>query len=379
MSLKTANGFGIRPPTRRAFIRRGSALGLGVAATGLASCGASEQGTPDKGAVNTGGALDTSSQRPLFNGISGKSREIYPFDYKERLINGHRIHYVDEGRGPVVMLVHGQGNWSYHFRGVVERLKGRARVVSYDHLGAGLSDKPAFHRAYTIENHIAVLYGLIQALELRDITFYCMDWGGPISFAYATAHPENVRGFVIGNTWAWSDPVAYLRSPRWVTRLSPVVRPLAARVAFSGAGAAPAANLGGDWSTTEARQLAAYEGRYTILTETRGSAFNRSTQKSLDHPLDYLRRTARTFAQIEAGLPKLQHLPVRIVAPNDQVFPPDHQERWRTIFPKAPPVVPINIAQHVAQGSEVGSDTIATAIADVLDEAGRTPAQGGGR
>lgn len=155
------------------------------------------------------------------------------------------------------------------------------------------------------------------------------------------------------------------------------MRPLAARITFTGGNRPPGPDLGGDWDTAEAREVAAYEGRYTTLTETRGSAFNRSTQKSLDHPLDYLHRTARTFAQIEADLGKLQHLPVRIVAPDDQVFPPAHQERWRKVFPKAPPVIPITVAQHVAQASEVGSDTIAAAIADVLDEAGRAGSQGG--
>lgn len=341
-----------------------------MAASALAGCAA------EPPAQESPLAADGSRPR-LFNGLSARSGDIYPFAYKERLVNGHRIHYVDEGTGPVVMLVHGQGNWSYHFRGVIQRLKGRARVVCHDHLGAGLSDKPAFHRAYTIENHIAVLYGLIDALDLQGITFYCMDWGGPISFAYATAHPENMRGLVIGNTWAWSGPVDFLRSPRWVTRLSPIVRPLAARVAFTAGNRTPRPDLGADWDTAEAREVAAYETRYTTLTETRGSAFNRSTQKSLDHPLDYLRRTARTFTQIEANLGKLQHLPVRIVAPDDQVFPPAHQEQWRRIFPKAPPVIPIKIAQHVAQGSEVGSDAIAAAIADVLDEAARTGPQGG--
>jgi haloalkane dehalogenase len=354
--------------SRRVFLQSGAALGLGAAASTLA-CSTERSELPADRPADT--------QTTLFNGVSARSREIYPFPYKEQIINGHRIHYVDEGTGPVVMLVHGQGNWSYHFRGVIQRLKGRARIICHDHLGAGLSEKPAFHRAYTIENHIAVLYGLIAALELRGITIYCMDWGGPISMAYATAHPDNIRGLVIGNTWAWSDPVEFLRSPRWVTRLSPIVRPLAARMTFTAGGAVPQGDLGGDWSTPEAREVAAYEARYTTLTETRGAAFNRSTQRSADHPLEYLRRTARTFEQIEQGLPKLQHLPVRIVAPDDQVFPPAHQERWRTIFPKAPPVIPIKVAQHVAQGSEVGSDAIAAAIAAVLDEAAGPGRQGG--
>ena len=361
-------------PSRRDFIRGGSALGLSAAATGLVGCGAADKGVW----AGLGVAADKNPERQLFNGVSAKSGEIYPFAFKALEINGRRIHYVDEGSGPTVMLVHGQGNWSYHFRGVIARLKGRARVVCHDHFGGGLSDKPAFHRQYTIENHISTLYGVIKALDLRGITFYAMDWGGPISFAYATAHPENMRGLVIGNTWAWSEHVPSLKSIRWRTRLSPVVRPLASRMTPARA-AIPTPQPGGDWDTPEARDVADYPSRYSELTETRSSGFNRSTQNSPDHPLDYLRRTARTFAQIEAGLPKLQHLPVRVMAPDDAVFPPAGQEHWRELFPKAPPLIPIKNHSHIAQGSEPGSDIIAAAIGDVLDEAARMDAQGGAR
>ncbi len=97
--------------------------------------------------------------------------------------------------------------------------------------------------------------------------------------------------------------------------------------------------------------------------------FNRSTQNRPDHPLEYLQRTARTFEQIEAGISGLQHLPVRIMAPNDRVFTPEDQERWRELFPNAPPIIPIPIQTHIAQASEVGADLYAAAIGEVLDEA----------
>ena len=92
----------MRAASRRAFIRGGSVLGIGVAATGLAGCGSSDQGTRDTSQADKVVAADLGSQPPLFNGISAKSREIYSFEYRERLINGHRIHYVNEGQGPIV-------------------------------------------------------------------------------------------------------------------------------------------------------------------------------------------------------------------------------------------------------------------------------------
>ena len=347
-------------------------LGLGAAATGLVGC--SEAG--QSGGADTDAA--TMGDRRLFNGVSAESREIYPFEYKELEINGRRIHYVDEGNGPTVMLLHGQGNWSYHYRGVIARLKDRARVVCHDHFGSGFSDKPASHRQYTIENHASTLYGVIEALDLRGITFYCMDWGGPISFAYSTAHPENMRGLVIGNTWAWGEHVPFLRSAGWRTRLSPVMRPLLSRLRRNRALTTSRPNPGGDWDTPAAHEVAGYDRRYSENFETRSAAFNRSTQASPDHPLDYLQRTARTFAQIEAGLPGLQHLPVRVLSPeNDRVFPPEDQERWLELFPNAPPVIPIPDSSHVGQASELGADLIAGAIGEVLDEAGQMASLGG--
>ena len=364
-----------RPRSRREFIQGASVLGIGAAALGHVGCGSADGA--QAGAPSAAPA--TSGERPLFNGVSSKSSEIYPFAYKSFEVNGRQIHYVDEGTGPTVMLVHGQGNWSYDYRGVITRLKGRARVVCHDHFGWGLSDKPAFHRQYTIENHISTLYGVVRQLDLRDITMYIMDWGGPIGLGYATAHPENMRGLVIGNTWAWSyDRVPFLRSNRWFTRNAPVVRPLVARMRPVRA-ARPTPNPGADWDTPEAREVANYPNRYSELMQLASSGFNRSTQNSPDHSLDYLRRTARTFAQIEAGLSKLQHLPIRIVAPDDNVFSPEHQQRWREIFPKAPPLIPIKNHSHIAQASETASDIIAGAIGDVLDEAARTPANGGAR
>ena len=78
----------------------GSALGLGAATAGLTGCAAGD---------NRERNAESAPAGRLFNGVSQKSGGIYPFDYKEVLINGRRIHYVDEGEGPVVMLVHGQG------------------------------------------------------------------------------------------------------------------------------------------------------------------------------------------------------------------------------------------------------------------------------
>ena len=130
-------------------------------------------------------------------------RREYPFVGRFLDLPGGRMHYVDEGAGPAVLLVHGTPDWSFGYRNVVKRLVPDFRCIAPDHLGFGLSDKPRGY-AYGPAQQAANLSALIEALELRDVTLVLHDFGGPFGLAYAIAHPENVRGLVLMNTWMWS-------------------------------------------------------------------------------------------------------------------------------------------------------------------------------
>jgi haloalkane dehalogenase len=112
------------------------------------------------------------------------------------------MHYVDEGTGPVIVMVHGTPTWSFLYRHLIRELSQGHRVVAIDHLGFGLSDRPA-HWSYRPEDHARNLELLIERLGLRDITLVVHDFGGPIGLAYATHHPEHVRALVLFNTWMW--------------------------------------------------------------------------------------------------------------------------------------------------------------------------------
>ena len=115
-----------------------------------------------------------------------------------------RMHYVDEGPrdGPVMLLMHGMPTWSYLYRDMIPPLVAAGyRCVAPDHMGFGRSDKPTDIHWYTIARHTEILTTLITALDLKDITLVCQDWGGPIGLAQAATMGERFSRLVIMNTW----------------------------------------------------------------------------------------------------------------------------------------------------------------------------------
>jgi pimeloyl-ACP methyl ester carboxylesterase len=136
-------------------------------------------------------------------------RQIYPFQSRWTEVQGYRMHYVDEGAGGGklgVVFLHGNPTWSFIYREIIPRISHACRVVAPDYLGFGLSDKPSDERWYTLENHIRVMTEFINALGSRRIILVVQDWGGPIGLSYALAHPDNVAGMLIMNTWGWPEP-----------------------------------------------------------------------------------------------------------------------------------------------------------------------------
>jgi haloalkane dehalogenase len=112
---------------------------------------------------------------------------------------GFRQHYVDEGDGRPLILLHGQPTWGYIYRRFIPPLTVTHRVIVPDHMGFGKSETPA-DREYTLSTHVANLAALIESLDLRDITVVMQDWGGPIGIGYAVRHPERIHSLVLMNT-----------------------------------------------------------------------------------------------------------------------------------------------------------------------------------
>lgn len=128
---------------------------------------------------------------------------LFPFSphYLE-LQNGARIHYVDEGKGPVLLFLHGNPTWSFLYRHLIALLKSDFRVIAPDYPGFGLSTAPREY-AFSADEQAAAMSEFVARLDLHGVTLMVQDWGGPIGFAVAERQPERFNGFVIGNTWAW--------------------------------------------------------------------------------------------------------------------------------------------------------------------------------
>lgn len=142
-------------------------------------------------------------------------RSLYPFASHWFDSADGRMHYVDEGAGTPVVFVHGTPTWSFLYRHLVARLAPRHRVVAVDHLGFGLSDKPAA-APYEPADHARRLVALFDALGLSRVTLVVHDFGGPIGLAAALAHPGRIDRLVLFNTWMWSvgDDPAIARGAR---------------------------------------------------------------------------------------------------------------------------------------------------------------------
>ncbi len=131
-------------------------------------------------------------------------RSLYPFDSHEIRLGGMRYHYLDEGAGPVLLLVHGNPTWSFMWREIILALRGKFRLIAPDHIGCGLSDKPSPARySYRLAQRVADLGQLIEHLDLQHITLVAHDWGGPIGMGAAVAAPERFERFVLMNTAAF--------------------------------------------------------------------------------------------------------------------------------------------------------------------------------
>ncbi|OQX23786.1 MAG: alpha/beta hydrolase [Desulfobacteraceae bacterium IS3] len=156
--------------------------------------------------------------------------QLYPFSshYMDR--NGLKYHYIDEGTGEPVIMIHGNPTWSFYFRNLIKALSPQFRTIAPDHIGCGFSDKPDTQTYdFRLKSRVDDLESLADYLHLKkNITLIVHDWGGMIGMIYALRHPERISRIVVMNTSGFFPP-GKKRLPlrlRFIRNLSLLASPL---------------------------------------------------------------------------------------------------------------------------------------------------------
>ncbi|HQX49910.1 MAG TPA: alpha/beta fold hydrolase [Planctomycetaceae bacterium] len=250
----------------------------------------------------------------------------YPFSSHWFEVDGHVQHFITEGQGPVLLMVHGNPTWSFAWRRLVKDLSRDHRVIAIDHLGCGFSEKPQDRNVYTLNGHIQRLAALVQLLDLQQITLFCHDWGGAIGMGCAGRLADRFARFVLMNTGAFHSQAIPLRIALCRIPLLGTIGDrglnLFARAALSMAVEKPLS------SAARAGFIAPYDSWANRI------AVHEFVQ---DIPLNASHRSYATLTGVEQSLEKFRDHPVQLVwGMQDWCFTPkDFLSEFRRRFPGA--------------------------------------------
>lgn len=252
----------------------------------------------------------------------------YPFvPYAFRTAAGARLSYLDEGprSAEAVLMLHGNPTWSFYYRHLVRALAPTMRCIVPDHIGMGLSQKPADY-SYTLATRIGDIEALVASLGLTRIHLVVHDWGGAIGFGFAARHPELIGKLTVLNTGAFAST----RIPgRIALCKAPFIGPLLVRGCNGFAWPAT-------WMSMHRRVLTTVEKDALLFpydswaNRIAVSAFVQDIPMATEHP------TWSTLAAVEHGLPQFRTHPALIVwGGRDFCFNDSFLDRWRQELPGA--------------------------------------------
>lgn len=249
--------------------------------------------------------------------------KAYPFRSQFLQLGDHGIHYVDEGKGQPILMLHGNPTWSFYYRNLIQTFSTKFRTIVPDHMGCGFSDKPQDYE-YTLENHIQNAYKLIRFLELKQIILIVHDWGGAIGMGLATRYPELFDKIIILNTAAFPSPhipkrINLLRQGKMGEFLTRKFNLFAWPATFM---------------TTEKPLPKAIKQGYLLPYNSWENriAVSRFVQ---DIPMEKEHRTYKTLREIEAKLPLLKQKKLILWGGKDFCFNQHFFEKWISIYPDA--------------------------------------------
>jgi len=247
----------------------------------------------------------------------------YPFRSHFLNLDGNNLHYVDEGQGQPMLMLHGNPTWSFYYRNLIKTFSPKFRTVVPDHIGCGLSDKPQDYD-YSLETHIQNAYKLIKFLDLKNIILVVHDWGGAIGMGLVTRYPELFSRIVILNTGAFPSEhipqrINLLRQGKmgeWLTRRLNLF-------------AWPATFM-----TTQKPLPRLIKEGYLLPYNSWDTrvAVARFVQ---DIPMEKDHKTFKTLSEIERKLPTLTHPKLILWGGKDFCFNRHFFEKWLEIYPDA--------------------------------------------
>lgn len=287
--------------------------------------------------------------------------ELFLFESRFVTIDGHAVHYVDEGAGPTLLLLHGNPTWSFVYRDTIRALRNEFRCIAIDYPGFGLSS-PAPGYRYLPEEHAGVVAAFADTLALSGVTLVAHDWGGPIGLAVVEQRPAVFDGLVLANTWAW--PIDAL-PVQLASRLlgGPLGRLLIGQFNLFVNAMIPA---GHRLRKPTDDEMAHYRNALTAERRQASAVLPRAITGS------------RAFlADVESGLPALTALPTLIVwGDSDIAFGNKELRRWEQMFTDHDTVI-IEGAGHFVQSD--APERFATAIRDwhTLDHRRHPPRHAG--
>jgi haloalkane dehalogenase len=275
------------------------------------------------------------------------------YDFAPRYFEqyGLRMHFLDEGEGRPVLLLHGEPTWAYLYRKLIPPLAQVGRVIAPDYFGFGRSDKPKQIADYSYTLHYNSIERLVDELDLADVTVVVHDWGGPIGLRLAVERSDRVERLVILNTGigagrAPSDE--WLRFRDFVRRVGTDLVP-GQLIRISSA-----SELADD-------VVAGYDAPFPTPESKAGVlAFPEQVPTELDHP------NAQAMLEVRAALERWEKPALVLFSDSDPVFSPKAAERMAARIPGAGPAEIISGAGHFLQ--EEKGEEIATRIVRFLEE-----------
>ncbi len=260
--------------------------------------------------------------------LPGWLARLYPFSPGSFATpQGARMSVLDEGprSDEAVLMLHGNPTWSFFYRSLVQDLAPVLRCVAPDHVGMGLSEKPASYD-YSLASRIADIEALVARLGLRKVHLVVHDWGGAIGLGFAGRNPGRVGRIVILNTAAFPSSriparIALCRTPH-----------LGAFLVRGLNGFAEAAT----WMAMASRRLTWDERRAYLFPY--GSWADRIGvhQFVRDIPMEPGHRSRAVLEEVARRLPGLaQHEKLIVWGARDFCFDEGYLSRWRELYPDA--------------------------------------------